>query len=145
MEATTIKIFEFTTQEESEIKEVLTQLSEITCVLLAEGVKTDEVPSVNVFDIIHHILENYEKGRGDEMRFAVCGAIESNGVVKIFGNLDYISPKSINFLEELLTNQIEFFKKNIPAMLDVYKSRNFHILTSGTEIHTIENSQQKEI
>jgi hypothetical protein len=134
MEDSSIKMFEFTTQEESEIKKVLMQLAEITCILLAEGVKTDGVPSVNMFDIIYHILENTEKGRGDAMRFAVKGAIENNGTVEIIGNTKCVSQNSIRFLEGLLVNQIEFFKENIPEVLTIFKSRNLHILDDSKDI-----------
>ncbi|MFT4967518.1 MAG: hypothetical protein ACI9CD_000525 [Candidatus Deianiraeaceae bacterium] len=129
-----IKLFEFTTQEKNTIDAVFSELTEITCILIAEGMQTNNMPQINGFDIIHHVLENSQKGKGDAMRFAILGAHEINGMVHMKTNKGAISYDAVLFLEEMFNKQIEVYQRAIPMVLEVFHSKNLHLTGTTKEI-----------
>jgi hypothetical protein len=137
-----IEVFEFTTQEETIIAEVLTELTLLTVELLESGVTTDETPNVNVFDIMYHLLEGNEDGRGKAMKFAITGVYEQTGRIELKTN--NMNENSINFLEGVLNNQLEFYKKEVPNAFENLVKNNIHLLGKPKDISEVE-MPKKEI
>ena len=129
-------MFEFTTQEEIIVTEVLTELTLLTVELLQSGVTTDETPSVNVFDIIYHVLEGNEEGRGKAMKFAITGVSEQTGRIALKTN--NMNENSINFLEGVLNKQLEFYKKEVPNAFENLVKDNIDLLGKAKDISEIE-------
>jgi hypothetical protein len=137
-----ITMFEFTTQEETIITEVLMELTLLTIELLQSGVTTDETPNVNVFDIIYHVLEGDEDGRGKAMKFAITGVYEQDGRLALKTN--NMHENSINFLEGILNKQLEFYQKEVPNAFESLVKDNIHLIGNPKDISSIE-TPKKEI
>ena len=116
-------MFELTTQEENLISELFAEISQITIDLLQEGCFTNDFCQVNAFDILESFFEGREKERGTLFRSSILQVNVDNNYIKIEGNMD---KHSINFLEQALNKQIEFFEKHIPNALEgfIEKQKN---------------------
>lgn len=130
-----IKQFELTTQEKNTISNVFDELAEISLILLAEGVKADNLPQMQTFDVVYHILENIEKDRGKQMNFCIIGIGYNTGKIEIQHN--NMEEETKIFLENLITKQLEFFEKYTPKALEIFTSKGLHLLGRGKKIEEI--------
>lgn len=120
-----VKQFKLTTQEKNTISDVFDELSKISLTLLAEGVKTDEMPQMQMFDIIYYILENAEEGRGKEMRFSITNLVSNGNKIEVIEN--NLELETRQFFENLIVKQLDFFEKNIPQALNYFLQKTVSI------------------
>ena len=136
------KLFEFTTQEENDIKEVIAEVSQIMCTLVSEGVSSAEGSNITTLDLIKNII-GFERGR--ELDFLRVSVVESNGRITIHPQNGEISKKSVTFLESVITAQLEYFEREIPKAVTFLNLKfGQTLINKGTDIHNLESNQYLE-
>ena len=132
--------FEFTKQEEISIDECICEISEVIWEFIATGVSGEVETQVTILDIISQILGD---DRSKPFHFAITGVKEVDGRIFLQTNEDSISRNSVQFLENLLQRQIEYFEANLPHALELrIKARQFCICANDSD-QTIENLGKK--
>jgi hypothetical protein len=128
-----IELFEFTKDEEKSILEVTIELTELMCKIVAEGATMNKSDSSNItiIEIIGYIIG---EDRKKSMNFAMVSSMERSGEVKISG---MISEKSKNFLEHLLTYQLQILEVNIPRAVEFAKQHGNLIEGASTNIYAL--------
>lgn len=113
-------MFELTTQEKNTINDFITELSELAIILMKEGVWTSDPCEINIFDIIEKYLEGQEKNRGTLFRSSILQVSNESEKIVIQGNID---DTSLEFLTNLVNQQIEFITKNFPASIESFNKK----------------------
>lgn len=131
-----IKIFEFTEKEKSSIQETIFELTEIMCILVAQGVKIEnngEKP-IDFIQIIKHIIGEERK---NELNFAHISTAEHNGKILINGMLE---KDSREFLSNLLTHQLKTLEIAIPRAIEFAKLHG-NFIEGGTNVYALPESK----
>lgn len=135
-----IELFEFTEDEEKSIVEVTIELTELMCIMIAEGATMNKSDSSNItiIEIIGHIIG---EDRKKSMNFAMVSSMEKGGEVKVGGML---SGRSKNFLENLLTYQLQTLEVNIPRAVEFAKKHRNLIEGASTNIYALPFQENAE-
>ncbi len=129
--------FEFTKQEEINIEEVVSEISKVVWEFVASGIKGNVERQVTILDIISQMIGNQ---RSTLLHFAITGITKIDGTVKLQTNEGSIAQTSVDFLENLLQKQVEYFEANLPQAFELRaKVMEFCLgVNDGVEINSPE-------
>jgi hypothetical protein len=137
-----IELFEFTNEEEKNITETTLALTELMCTFVSQGVSIseDRTQQTTIVDIIGHIIG---EDRKKSLNFAMISTKVTDGQILVNG---FISKKSQNFLQHLLTYQLELLETNIPLAVEYATQHNNLLHDAGTNIYSLPfNKDEKQL